>query len=264
MELLPLTQNSSNILIYVIMFFIIVVGIIFGFIAIHKKKSKIEAWVFVRNACWLIGGGMTGFATVVFDIQLGTGGFAIFSLGFAIHAIVLSLKSEQRIRSLEIKEINRKLLMLKEENDANIQLINDLIQKKEHFYPEHLLNKKLKQSPPEKYKLTLDELKILSKAGVWIPKEKFSYDSALHVLEIAYQLDDNFIEKVREYIRVGKKLNVYKDFCQQWILTRNGIPNPDETYNYYNSLDDAKKTTVLMKNLLKKELKRFETSDIII
>ena len=127
----------------------------------------------------------------------------------------------------------------------------------QYFYPESLLNKKLKQSPPQKYKFNQEELNILSKAGVWIPKEKFSYESALHVLEISYQLEDTFVKKVKDYIKCGKKLNVHKDFCQQWILSRNGIPNPDETSNYYHSLDNAKNNTLKMRKFINVQLEKF-------
>ena len=255
-EQLEESEMVPNILLNISVVIIIFLTFILASIFIKKKKNEIKSWIFVRNSCWLIGGAIVVFATGVMNITLGTGGFAIFTLGFAIHSIVLSLKSEQRIKNLEKQEIFRKLSMFKEENNSNISLINDLIKKKEKYYPEKLLKKKLRQKPPKKYQFTQEEIEILSKAGVWIPKAKISYDSALHVLEIAHHLDDNFITNVREYIEGGKELNVHKDFCQQWIIARNGIPNPDETWNYYKSLDNAKKIITKIKKSIKNELEK--------
>jgi len=52
-------------------------------------------------------------------------------------------------------------------------------------------------------------------------------------------------------------LNKQKENCQQWALSR-GIPNPDETNNYYTALDDAKEITDKMKKLITVQLEKHQ------
>jgi uncharacterized protein YqgQ len=187
-------------------------------------------------------------------------GLATTSLGIAFHSILLSLESKKRIKDLEKQEIKRKLLMFQQENETNIILIKELIEKKENFIPTEVLNAQLKRKGKEKFIPTLAEQKKIAKGGLWIPKDEFSYDYALQVIEISHLLNENLIDKIKDYVRRGKKLNTRKDFCQQWIIAR-GNANPDEIHNYYQSLDEAENICKEMNNFLISELERLNISE---
>ncbi len=184
---------------------------------------------------------------------MSTMALALTSLGLGSFSIVKTLYSEKRIQDIERKEIRRKLSMLQVENDNNIKLIQDLISKKKHFFPQDLLDKKLSQPKKQKYILTPAEHKKIK--GLWIPKEEFSFNYALQVIELGHFFQENFILKIHDYINKGKKMNDHKYICQHWALSR-GVPNPDETNNYYKALDNVKKVTDEMKDFVDRELNR--------
>ena len=93
---------------------------------------------------------------------------------------------------------------------------------------------------------------------MWIPKENFSYDSALQIEDIGYLLDKNFLEHLKKYIETAKELNQQKDYCQSWIISRGTPPTIDETNNYYTKLDKAKGKCEEMDKLIDNELKKFK------
>lgn len=111
--------------------------------------------------------------------------------------------------------------------------------------PEDVLNAQMQRKGRSRYTPTKKELEKIQKAGLWIPKEEFSYSYALQVIEIGQLLEKKFIEKIKEYIISGRKLNVHKDFCQQWIIARKNI-NPDEDIS------------LKMKKMIDKELKKYQ------
>jgi hypothetical protein len=151
--------------------------------------------------------------------------------------------------------IKEKLLAFKSENDLNLQLIDKLIAGDVHYLPRRILTIKLGQNPSQKFQYTSDEIREIVRGGMHIPKENFSYDYCLQVIDIGHYLDRTFIDTIKEYIEVGKKLNQQKDFCQQWIIARSGIPpNPDEANNYYSKLDIAKTKCEEMKTLIEEKL----------
>jgi hypothetical protein len=124
-----------------------------------------------------------------------------------------------------------------------------------HYLPRRILAIKLSLSPPQKFQYTPDELREIERGGMYILKDNFSYDYSLHVVNIGHYLDRIFIDKIKEYIDVGKQLNQQKDFCQQWIISRPTIgPNPDEANSYYSKLDLAKTKCEEMKTLIEEKL----------
>jgi len=248
-------ESNNDVLLNILVVLLIYIIIILVSLFFFRRYKKLQVWKYVRNACWIIGGALVSFATVVMDITLGTGGFAIFSLGFAIHSIVISLQSQERLKEMEREEIIRKLTMFQEENNSNIEFIDLLIKRKENYFPPKLLEKKLKQPKAQKFNFTPAELEQIADGGLWIPKGAFSYNYALQVIELAHHLDDSFINGVRNYIKTGEHLNVCKDTCHQWAIVR-GVPNPSETNNYYDALDNVKKVTDKMKEMITAQLEK--------
>jgi len=179
---------------------------------------------------------------------------ALAALGLGSFSVVKTLQSEKRIQEMELKEIQRKLSMFQVENNNNIELIQDLISKKKHFFPQKLLDKKLSQPKKQKYLLTTAERKQIK--GLWIPKEEFSFNYSLQVIELGHFFEKNFILKIHDYIKKGKKMNDHKYICQHWALSR-GVPNPDETKNYYNALDNAKIVTDDMRDSITQQFQNF-------
>jgi hypothetical protein len=177
------------------------------------------------------------------------------SIGLGSFAIYKTLYSEKRIEELQRNEILIKISNFRITNDYNKKLIQNLINHKDNWFPQRLLDKKLKQSVKQKYILTSGEIKQIK--GLWIPKEDFFFEYAINLLDISHHLDVGFINKIMIYVKEGKKLNLHKETCQQWALTR-GLPNPDETRNYYNSLDVCKKIVDEMSDLISQQEKKYE------
>lgn len=193
---------------------------------------------------------------VVYSIFGGRGELTIatVSIGLGMMSLGIAISSEKRMKELEKKEIQKKLIMFKEENMSNIDLIDNLIGKKDNFYSQQLLDKKLKQKPSEKYIPTPEEQRILHKGGLWIPKDDFSYNYAFQVIEIGHHFDNKFIKEIKKYIEDGRHLNAHKDFCQLWIIARRNA-NPDEVKNYFNALDKAKESSTNMMKLIDEQTK---------
>lgn len=147
--------------------------------------------------------------------------------------------------------------MFQVENNNNIDLIQNLINHKDNWFPQDLLDKKLKQPKSKKNDFTREELKQIK--GLWIPKEEFSFNYALQVIELVQFFEDDFIQNIYEYIKKGKKLNNHKYICQHWALSR-GMPNTDETKDYYTALNNAKGITNKMKNFINEQLQEIEES----
>jgi|GEM_PF-1779949 len=220
-----------------------------------KSLNELEklGMVSLGTSVLLIVGGYIASNSIIFEIGKWT-----VSLSLAVIAIGFAYKTNDRMRELERNEIQRKLYMFKEENISNIKLIEELIKRKDNFFPPDLLVKKLTQEKEKKYNYTPQEWKRIAEGGLWIPKDEFSYDYALRVVEIAHQFNDSFIQEIKEYITKGRQLNARKDFCQQWIISR-GNANPDETQNYYSSLDNAKDVCKKMEKLLENEIQNKES-----
>jgi len=165
----------------------------------------------------------------------------------------LNMYIEEHFRKGEM--IKEKLLSFKRENDLNLQLVDKLIAGDIHYLPRPILIIKLGQSPSQKFEYTYEQQREIERGGMYIQKDNFSYDYSLQVVGIGHYLDKIFIDKIKEYIEVGKQLNQQKDFCQNWIIARPTMgPNPDEVNNYYSILDKAKVKCEEMKSLIEKEL----------
>jgi hypothetical protein len=123
--------------------------------------------------------------------------------------------------------------------------------------PKDVLDAQMKRKGDDKYIPTKEELVKIKDAGLWIPKDNFSYNYALQIIEVGHLLDKNYIDRIREYISNGRKLNFQKEFCQQWIVTRGNI-NPDEAKSYFNLLYKTKEMLMKMKKAIDKELKKYQ------
>jgi len=207
------------------------------------------AYIFLQNKI-IDSAGMQGMSSIALGLM---------SLGLGSFAIVKTLFSDKRIADKEKKEIHRKLSNFSITNTHNIKLIQNLIDHKDNWFPQELLDKKLSQPKPQKYKLTPTEVKLIK--GLWIPKEIFFFEYAVHLLDISQHLDDIFVEKIMKYVNLGRELNQHKEICQHWALSR-GVPNPDVTKNYYDALDKAKEIADEMKDLINQQIQIIKNKTI--
>lgn len=243
-------------------------------------EISIFVWKLIRNVLLTVGLGVAIIGIIL--LRYGTSffsieeirwilpiGLATTSLSIAFHSIVISKESDKKMTDLEEKNYVNKLIRFKEENQSNLNLINKLIGGKDHYLPQHILDSKMKIKKEDKNKklkpgeiprylqYTPEEQGEIIEGRMWIPKDELSYDYALQVIDIShYATKEEFIEKIREYVDAGKQLNVQKNFCQTWILTRPyQPPNPDEAKNYYTRLDNAKEICEKMAKVIDSELK---------
>ena len=233
-----------------------------------KKETEIKIWKTITLILLFSGAIILVMANSLLQSKLidATGmqwmssmALALTSLGLGSFAIVKTLFSDKRLADKEKKEVISKLSNFSITNEHNIKLIQNLIKHKNNWFPQKLLDKKLKQPKSQKYKLTLGELKQIK--GLWIPKENFFYDYAVHLLDISQHLDNIFVEKIIEYVNVGRKLNEHKENCQHWALNR-GVPNPDETNSYYTALNKAKEITDEMKDMINQQIQEIKSKKI--
>lgn len=229
-----------------------------------KKVTESRVWKVVTLTLIFCGAILIVLAYILLQLKLidtsymqwmSSVALALTSLGLASFAVVKTIYSEKRIADMEKKEIIRKLSNFSVTNNYNIKLIENLIKHKKNWFPQDLLDKKLNQPANQKYRLTPAERKQIK--GLWIPKDDFIYEYAVHVLDISHHLDDEFVEEIINYVTTGRKLNKQKENCQHWALSR-GAPNPDETKDYYTALDNAKVVTNKMKDLINKQIQKVE------
>jgi len=183
-----------------------------------------------------------------------------FSLSIALLSIYLTLKlkiiSEIKQEISDISNLITSLKLVARENKYNIELIKELIERKENFVPPDILEKQLKRKGLNKYIPTDQENIIIAKGGLWIPKDNFSYENAFQLFGFSNMLGKKFRNQIAEYIDKGKRLNSTKDLCQQWRISR-GSYNQDETKDYYNALDNAKSSSIEFRKSLRSYYKHF-------
>ena len=178
---------------------------------------------------------------------------ATLSIALGLLSAFLTYDAKVEKEKILQEEIRRKLTMIKEENESNLDLIKRLIERREKLYPPDLLAKKLKQKPKLKYSLLPEERKQIEKGGMWIQKENCSYYYALQVVELSHYFDDNFIETIKNYIDELRKLNSQKEFMQFWMVSRGNL-NPDEVKDLYTAIDKAFEITKKMKKIIVTEI----------
>lgn len=207
-----------------------------------------------------IGFGLLLFIVSFIAVYYSLVGNKVMAIGFisitlACLSLFLTYEYREKMNQLIELEIQRKLNMFKEELLTNKDIIAKLIMRREKFYPPDLLKKKLNQNKRDKYNLTPQERKILSKGGYWIHKEDCYFYYALQVIEIGQHFDESYIKSIKEYIDACRKLNQEKDSIQNWIISR-GTLNPDEVHNFYKALDNAEESLIEIERLTNIEYQR--------
>jgi hypothetical protein len=172
------------------------------------------------------------------------------------------LREKQRTLTGIMTEIQEKLSKFNSENSSNLMLTDKLIQGKWHYLPQHILERKLelaRQQNPAWLTYSNEELAEIQRGGMYIDKDEFTYNFALQIMNLSHLLiNKDFSNKIVEYINIGRKLNLQKNFCQTWIVARpTQPPNPSEANNYYTLLDQVRKYCQEMQTLILQELTRF-------